>query len=72
MQYFTSFCGFLDKDPDNIIKQREKDQLNPDKKIHRRFESELNAYIALKNKEGYKVATLQVMWASIRSFFEIH
>jgi integrase len=52
--------------------QREKDQFNPDKKIRRQFESELNAFIALKNKEGYKVATLQVMWASIRSFFEIH
>jgi integrase len=72
LQYFSGFCEFLGKDPDTIITQREKDQLNPDKKIRRRFESELNAYIAFKNKEGYKVATLQVMWASIRSFFEIH
>ena len=72
MQYFSGFCEFSSKDPDTIIAQREKDQFNPDKKIRRRFESELNAFIASKSKEGYKVATLQVMWASIRSFFEIH
>ena len=72
LQYFSGFCEFSGKDPDTIIEQREKDQLNPDRKIRRRFESELNSYIAFKRKEGYKVATLQVMWASIRSFFEIH
>ena len=58
--------------PDEVLAKREEDIISPDKKIRRRFESELNQFIAAKRKEGYKVASLQVMWASIRSFFEMH
>ena len=72
LQYFLDFCRYLELTPDEILGQREQDSINPDKKIRRRFETELNLFIASKRKEGYKVATLQVMWASIRSFFEMH
>ena len=46
--------------------------LNPDVKIQRRIESQFLRYIATKKKEGYATATLQIMYASIRSFFEMH
>jgi site-specific recombinase XerD len=58
--------------PDTMIGLREEDQTSKDIKQRRRFESELNQYLAAKRKEGYKIGTLQVMFASIRSFFEIH
>jgi site-specific recombinase XerD len=46
--------------------------LNPDIKIQRRIESQFLRYIAAKKKEGYATATLQLKYASIRSFFEMH
>lgn len=72
LQYFLEFCKYSEKSPDDILDQREQDSINPDKKTRRRYETELNLFIASKRKEGYKIASLQVMWAAIRSFFEMH
>lgn len=58
--------------PDQILALRELDLRSTDRKVQRRFESEFKAYLAKKRDEGFKVATQQVMFASIRSFFEIH
>ena len=58
--------------PDQILAQRELDLRSTDRKVQRRFESEFKAFLAKKRDEGFKVATQQVMYASIRSFFEIH
>ena len=58
--------------PDQLLAQRELDLRNTDRKVQRRLESEFKAYIAKKRDENFKVATQQVMYASIRSFFEIH
>jgi integrase len=70
--YFQEFLDFIGKNPDELIVQRQQDILNPDRKIQRRIESQLLAFIAKKKKEGYAVATQQIYFASIRSFFEIH
>jgi len=58
--------------PDELIVQRQQDLLNPNIKIQRRIESQFLKYIATKKKEGYATATLQIIYASIRSFFEMH
>lgn len=69
---FADFLQFINKNPDELIVQRQQDLLNPDIKIQRRIESQFLGYIAAKKKEGYATASLQIMYASIRSFFEIH
>ncbi len=71
-QYFNEFLSFVGKTPDELIVQRQQDLLNPDRKIQRRIESLLLAFLAKKKVEGYAVATRQIYFASIRSFFEIH
>jgi hypothetical protein len=57
--------------PDQILTQRELDLRSTDRKVQRKFESEFKTYLAKKRDEGFKIATQQVMFASIRSFFEI-
>ena len=71
-QYFNEFLTFIGKTPDELIVQRQQDLLNPDRKIQRRIESQLLAFIAKKKQDGYAVATQQLYFASTRSFFEIH
>ena len=69
---FADFLRFINKNPDELIVQRQQDLLSPDIKIQRSIESQFLRYIATKKKEGYATATLQIMYASIRSFFEMH
>ena len=71
-EYFNEFLAFIGMTPDELIVQRQQDLLNPDRKIQRRIESQLLAFIAKKKQDGYAVATQQLYFASIRSFFEIH
>lgn len=71
-EYFNKFLDFIGKNPDELIVQRQQDLLNPDRKIQRRIESELLAFIAQKKANNYAVATQQIYFAAIRSFFEIH
>ena len=71
-EYFGEFLEFIGKNPDELIVQRQQDLLNPDRKIQRRMESQLLAFIGKKKEEGYAIATQQIYFASIRSFFEIH
>jgi integrase len=71
-EYFKEFLEFIGKSPDELIVQRQQDILNPDRKIQRRIESQFLAFLAKKKQDGYSVATQQVIFASIRSFFEIH
>jgi integrase len=71
-QYFNEFLSFVSKTPDELIVQRQQDLLNLDRKIQRRIESLLLAFLAKKKADGYAVATRQIYFASIRSFFEIH
>jgi hypothetical protein len=53
--------------PDQILAHRELDLRGTDRKVQRRFEIEFKAYLAKKRDEGFKVATQQVIFASIRS-----
>ena len=69
---FAEFLQFIDKNPDELIVQRQQDLLNKDIKIQRRIESQFLEFLAKKKKQGYAIATLQIIYASIRSFFEIH
>ena len=69
---FAEFLQFANKNADELIIQRQQDLLSKDLKIQRRIESQFLAFIAEKKKEGYAIATLQIIYASIRSFFEIH
>ena len=71
-QYFNEFLSFVGKTPDELIVKRQQDLLNFDRKTQRRVESLLLAFLAKKKAEGYAVATRQIYFASIRSFFEIH
>ena len=72
LEYFNEFLVFIAITPDELIVQRQQDLLNQDRKIQRRVESHLLAFIAKKKQEGYAVATQQIYFAAIRSFFEIH
>jgi integrase len=71
-KYFQEFLEFIGKNPDEVIVQRQQDLLNPDRKIQRRIESTFLGFLAKKRQDGYSIATQQVIFASIRSFFEIH
>jgi integrase len=57
---------------DEVLAQRIRDTANQDRKIQRRFESFLLKFIAYEKERGYAPLTLQTIWASVRSFFEIH
>ncbi len=72
LEYFNEFLSFVGRTPDELVVQRQQDLINPDRKIQRRIESLLLAFLAKKKAEGYAVATRQIYFASIRSFFEIH
>jgi hypothetical protein len=57
---------------DEVIAQRIRDTASADRKMQRRFESCLLKFIAYEKEIGYAPLTLQTIWASVRSFFEIH
>jgi hypothetical protein len=52
-EYFKEFLEFIDENPDELVVQRQQDLLNPDRKIQRRMESQLLAFIGKKKAEGY-------------------
>ncbi len=72
LRSFEKFLQFTEKTPDELLTQRQQDQTNSDRKIQRRMESALNAFIGKKRADGLATATLQIYFASVRSFFEIH
>jgi integrase len=57
---------------DEVLTQRITDTANSDRKIQRRFESLFKAFLAEEKKKNYAPLTLQTIFASVRSFFEIH
>jgi integrase len=69
---FLEFLMFTGKTADELLKQREKDQNSKNPKIRRTIESLLIQFISAKAQQGFKPATLQIYFASVRSFFEIH
>jgi hypothetical protein len=71
-RYFKDFLKFVNMTADQVLAQRIQDTANSNRKIQRRFESLLLKFIAYEKERGYAPLTLQTIWASIRSFFEIH
>jgi integrase len=73
LKVFNKFLMFIGRTADELLRQRQKDQTNLDLKIQRRIESQLKQFIAKEAADqGFKPATLQLHFAAIRSFFEIH
>jgi site-specific recombinase XerD len=70
--YFSQFLEFIHKTADELMTQRQEDALNKDIKIQRRIESQFLTFLTEKKNQGYAVASRQIMFAAIRSFFEIH
>jgi hypothetical protein len=56
---------------DEVLAQRIHGTANPDRKVQRRFESLFKAFLAEEKKKNYASLTLQTIFASVRSFFEI-
>lgn len=71
-EYFKEFLRYINKNPNELIAQRQQDLLNQDIKIQRQNETQFLNFLALKKKQGYSIATQQIYFASIRSFFEAH
>jgi site-specific recombinase XerD len=70
--FFSEFLQYIKTDADALLIQRQKDVMNPNLKIQRSIETQFLAFINKKKQEGYSISTQQVIFASIRSFFECH
>jgi site-specific recombinase XerD len=70
--YFQDFCDFIHQTPDQILAQRIKDDKSQDKPTKRRYETLFKEYLKHKKQQSFKPTTLQTIYASIRSFFELH
>ena len=70
--YFNDFCKFINQTPDQILKQRIQDDKSQHKPTKRRYETLFKEYLKHKKQQSFKQTTLQTIYASIRSFFELH
>ena len=71
LNYFKDFIKFVGITADEILEQRIIDSKSDDRRIQKRFESLFRQYLASK-KDNYAPLTMQTIYASIRSFFEVH
>lgn len=71
-EYFIKFCHWLNKTADQLVEERKQDLKNDDQREQRKIESHLKGFIAYLESEGMSVATQQVAYAAVRSFFEMH
>jgi integrase len=69
---FEKFLQWLSKTPDELLKERQNNLRSTNPKVQRIVESYLIKFIADQKNNGYSPATLQIIFASVRSFFEIH
>jgi integrase len=72
LRYFLTFCKFANKTPDQLLNQRLTEEASQDKKTQRTTESLFRQFLAQQIELGYKPVTRQTIFASIRSFYEIH
>jgi integrase len=70
-EYFTKFLEYTGKTADQLIEERIIESRSEDMKIKRRAESQFKSFLAVM-KNFYKPKTMQNIYASIRSFYEIH
>jgi integrase len=71
LKYFKDFLKFVKMTADQVLEQRIQDSLSRDRRIQKRFESLFRQFLA-SIKDVFAPLTLQTIYASIRSFFEIH
>jgi site-specific recombinase XerD len=72
LDYFNRFCEYLNKTPDELLAQRQRDLKADDVKQQRVVETALKSFLAHLKQTGNSPATQQVAYAAIRSFFEMH
>ena len=72
-RYFEDFLAYLNTDADKLLAQRIEHLKHDDIKVQRTIESYFLQFLRdLKEAKGYENGTLQVVFAAIRSFFEMH
>ena len=72
-RYFKDFLEYLNTDADKLLTQRIDHLKHDDIKVQRTIESYFLQFLRdLKEAKGYENGTLQVVFAAIRSFFEMH
>ncbi len=69
-EYFTKFCVFAKKAPDELIEQRRLDLKADDPREQRGIECLLKAFMVKLKEKGMSPATQQVAFAAVKSFFE--
>jgi integrase len=69
--YFAKFLEYTNKTPDQLINERTEQSKSQDKQIQRRAETTFKSFLALM-RPFYKPTTMQTIFASIRSFYEMH
>jgi site-specific recombinase XerD/uncharacterized coiled-coil protein SlyX len=68
--YFTKFCVFTKKTPNELIEQRKVDLRAEDPREQRGIECLLKAFMVQLKDQGNSPATQQVAFAAVKSFFE--
>jgi integrase len=71
LRYLKQFLAYTNQDADQLIQERNQNILNPDITIRRKTESQFLKFLS-SIKTKYAPMTQQTIYASIRSFFEIH
>jgi integrase len=72
LSFFLRFSDWLEESPDEILENRNNDIKSDNRRVQRRYESELLSYITYLRDEGYSTSTQQVAFASVSSFFEMN
>ncbi|MCD6263294.1 tyrosine-type recombinase/integrase [Candidatus Bathyarchaeota archaeon] len=72
LSFFIKFCNFLNKTPEEILQERKEDLKKGEERERRRYERELKRFIRFLEEKGYKRTSIQVAYASVRSFFDSH
>jgi integrase len=70
-RYFHQYLKYTNKTADQLIQQRILDNESKDMKTKRQAETQFKQFLAY-TKQHYKTTTQQSIYASIRSFYEIH
>ena len=64
------FCDYIDKSPDELIKQRDSDLKARDPRDKYRIENDVKAYMATLDSKGESFGSRNAKYAAIRSFFD--
>jgi site-specific recombinase XerD len=71
-EFFSQYLAFTGKTPDQLIQERKVEIKSDDIQEQRHAESMLKAFVSDLLKKGKSVSTVQIAYAAIRSFYEMH